>query len=77
MASINIDINLCNPIKSCPAKRTRIHTLSTHTSEIRINHHLRKMSANLPNAVIMISELLIIEAKLIHKVSCHLLDLVV
>lgn len=35
------------------------------------------MSANLPNAVIMISELLIIKAKLIHKVSGHLLDLVV
>lgn len=52
-------------------------TPSAHTSEIRINHHLRKMSANLPNAVIMISELLIIKAKLIHKVSCHLLDLVV
>lgn len=32
---------------------------------------------NLPNAVIMISELFIIEAELIHKVSGHLLDLVV
>lgn len=32
---------------------------------------------NLPNAVIMISKLLIIEAKLVYKVSGHLLDLVV
>lgn len=31
----------------------------------------------LPNAVIMICKLLIIKAKLIHKVSSHLLDLVV
>ncbi len=35
------------------------------------------MSGNLPNAVVMIGKLLIIEAKLIHKVSRHLLDLVV
>lgn len=35
------------------------------------------MLVNLPNAVVMISKLLIIEAKLIHKVSSHLLDLVV
>lgn len=35
------------------------------------------MSVNLPYAVIVIGKLLIIEPKLIHKVSCHLLDLVV
>lgn len=35
------------------------------------------MYFNLPNAVIMISKLLIIEAELVYKVSGHLLDLVV
>lgn len=75
LACINVDIYLCNPIKRCPAKPAEI-TLSTrqrqHTTDT-----WREMSLNLPNAVIVVSKLLIIEAKLIHKVSCHLLDLVV
>lgn len=32
---------------------------------------------NLPDAVVMIRELFVIKSKLIHKVSSHLLDLVV
>lgn len=37
----------------------------------------RIMLDNLPNAVITISKLLVIKAKLIHKVRSHLLDLIV
>lgn len=35
------------------------------------------VQSNLPDAVVMIRELFVIKSKLIHKVSSHLLDLVV
>lgn len=49
------------------------------------NHQVRSESNDpsstkvtyLPNAIISISKLLIIKAKLIHKVRSHLLDLIV
>lgn len=64
-------------IRSKVALRKQQKSLHYHNNDNTALTHEENYHFNLPNAVIVISKLLIVEAKLIHKVSCHLLDLVV
>lgn len=79
MACINVDVDLGNTVKRCTKekkkKRSENHPFSTGASE---NVGAKRTGlVNLPDVVVMIRELIVIKAKLIHKVSSHLLDLIV
>lgn len=75
LACIDVDIDLCYSVECCPAK-TILLTPQNHNNKAVIVIKW-VVQFNLPDAVVMICELFVIKSKLIHKVSSHLLDLVV
>lgn len=75
MACINVNIDLCNTIKRCPVRTVKNHFVTTQYKTMCLMQRVKL--TNLPNAIIMISKFLVVEAKLINKVSRHLLDLVI
>lgn len=75
MACIDVNINFCYSVKCCPAKGVLFTPQINNNKLVTMIKWVAEV--NLPNAVIVICELFVVESKLIHKISSHLLDLVV